>query len=572
MTYKKFLLNLYPQIRKHLGKLILTSVLMISSTLLESAIPEITGQIVDKLFGETRDGSNAILFSIGLFLVILTSSIFAISSTAISSWVANIVVMNLRKQMFHTLLRLPKAYLDRNSSGSIMSKIIYDVEQIAGAASTLWLDFIKALVMVIALSIYLFYKSWELSIGLIVILPLIYYAVYISAIRMRRSSKNVQASMGQMTHKLKENINGNMIIKVFNAKNQESDKFFEIIKNIRQQKFKVDITSTLNSNLINILLGIGLSAVVYLASLFFKLTAGEFLSYFTALAMLIKPAKNLVNINKPLQNAMAAGESVFGFLNEKIETEIGKRVVKKIKGEITFKNVSFSYVKNVQTLKNFSFKISPGEKVAIVGPTGSGKTTIIELLTRMYESYEGKILIDGEDIKSINIDTFRSNISLVDQNIYLFNESIKENITFGSDINLNTNELQEVAKISGSDEFINKLSNKYDEIVGEDGSLLSGGQKQRIAIARAVAKKSPILILDEATSALDATTEKFVQQAINEISKTRTLIIIAHRLSTIQNADVIVVMNNGDMIESGTHKELIAKDGFYKNLIKDQFS
>ena len=213
MTYKKFLLNLYPQIRKHLGKLILTSVLMISSTLLESAIPEITGQIVDKLFGETRDGSNAILFSIGLFLVILTSSIFAISSTAISSWVANIVVMNLREQMFHTLLRLPKTYLDRNSSGSIMSKIIYDVEQIAGAASTLWLDFIKALVMVIALSIYLFYKSWELSIGLIVILPLIYYAVYISAIRMRRSSKNVQASMGQMTHKLKESINGNMIIK-----------------------------------------------------------------------------------------------------------------------------------------------------------------------------------------------------------------------------------------------------------------------------------------------------------------------------------------------------------------------
>ena len=570
MSYKEFTRRLFSYLRPHLFKLIITSILMILATALESAIPEITGQIVDELFNNDRSDTKTLYYSAFLFVIIFLSAIFSLVSSATGSWVSNEVIMKLRINMFDKLMNLPKSFFDKSSSGNILSKLTFDVEQIAGVASIIWLEFIKALVMVSILVGYLFYKSWELSISLIFILPVIFFAVKSSARRIRNSSNAVQASMGNMTHLLDENISGSAILKIFQAEEYEKNKFKHLIKNIKQQRFKVDLSAALNSNLINVLLGVALSVVVYFSSVFFKMTAGEFLSYFTALAMLIKPSKSLININKPFQIAIAAGSSVFKLLDEKIESYSGKKI-EKLNGNIEFCNVSFSYEKNKPVLNNLSFKVSQGETIAIIGATGSGKTTIIDLLAKFYLPQSGSILFDGIDISKINNKSLRSNIAFVDQSARLFNDSVRANIALGRLNVMSSEKVKESAIRAEAIEFIDGLENQFDTVIGDNGQLLSGGQRQRLAIARAIAKDASILILDEATSALDSTTEKFVQKSIEELSKGKTTIIIAHRLSTIQNADRIIVLKSGEIIEEGTHESLIKSNGYYSQLVKDQY-
>jgi len=571
MSYKEFIKLLYKYISQHIGKLIFTSLLMILATALESSIPEITGQIVDKLFNAERSSSTTVLYSLIIFGVISLSAIFSLISLSTNSWVANKVVMDIRVDMFKKLLKLPKKFFDRTSSGKILSKLTFDVEQIAGAASTIWLDFIKASVTVFILVIYLFYKNWQLSLSLIVILPIVFIAVKKSSSRMRNSSSEVQKSIGDMTHLLEENISGNSVIKIFEAEKYEKDKFDHQVNNVRQQRFKVDLTAAINSNLINILLGLSLAMVVYFSSFSLQMTAGEFLSYFTALAMLIKPAKTLVNINKPFQVALAAGQSVFTFLNEEEESNNGKKSVKKLNGDINFENILFSYEPNKLVLNNFSLSVKAGETIAIVGPTGSGKTTIIDLLTKFYTPQSGSIFIDGIDIKKLNNHSLRSNIAFVDQGTRLFNDTIRANIALGKLNEMSLETVKESAVKAEAIEFIDNLEKQFDTDIGDNGQLLSGGQRQRLAIARAIAKDASILILDEATSALDSSTEKLVQKSIAKMTQHRTTIVIAHRLSTIQNADRIIVLKSGEIIEEGTHESLIKNNGYYSQLVKDQY-
>ena len=571
MSYKEFIKLLYKYISQHIGKLIFTSLLMILATALESSIPEITGQIVDKLFNVERSSSTTVLYSLIIFGVISLSAIFSLISLSTNSWVANKVVMDIRVDMFKKLLKLPKKFFDRTSSGKILSKLTFDVEQIAGAASTIWLDFIKASVTVFILVIYLFYKNWQLSLSLIVILPIVFIAVKKSSLRMRNSSSEVQKSIGDMTHLLEENISGNSVIKIFEAEKYEKEKFDHQVNNLRQQRFKVDLTAAINSNLINILLGLSLAMVVYFSSFSLQMTAGEFLSYFTALAMLIKPAKTLVNINKPFQVALAAGQSVFTFLNEEEESNNGKKSVKKLNGDINFENILFSYEPNKLVLNNFSLSVKAGETIAIVGPTGSGKTTIIDLLTKFYTPQSGSIFIDGIDIKKLNNHSLRSNIAFVDQGTRLFNDTIRANIALGKLNEMSLETVKESAVKAEAIEFIDNLEKQFDTDIGDNGQLLSGGQRQRLAIARAIAKDASILILDEATSALDSSTEKLVQKSIAKMTQHRTTIVIAHRLSTIQNADRIIVLKSGEIIEEGTHESLIKNNGYYSQLVKDQY-
>ncbi|CAC9561582.1 Lipid A export permease/ATP-binding protein MsbA [uncultured Gammaproteobacteria bacterium] len=571
MGYKNFISRLFFYLKPHIIKLAFTSLTIILATALESAIPEVTGRIVDVLFIGERNQQVA-LFYAGLMLVIIVlSSLFSLTSTATSSWVSNKVIMNLRDDMFAKLIKLPKAYFDQYPTGKVLSKLTYDVEQIASAASTIWLSFVKSSVFVIILIGYLFYKSWALSLSLIVFFPLMFLVVKLSSNRMRNASKQVQQSMGNMTHLLDENISGNSLIKIYNAQNQESDKFSNLIKNIRQQRFKVDMTGAFNVAFVNTLIGLSLSSVVYFSAIYLQMSAGEFLSYFTAMGMLIKPAKSLININKPLQTAMAAGESVFGLMDEKIEKNTGKKQLSNAKGAIQFKQVCFGYVKSNRVLNNIDLDIKAGDTVAIVGSTGSGKTTIIQLLTRFYSPNSGSITIDGIDINQFELTSLRAQIAFVDQNVRLFNDSIKGNIALGQ-INTMTNEkIENATKIANAYEFIQALSGQFDAEIGEDGVKLSGGQRQRLAIARAIAKDSPILILDEATSALDSATEKQVQTAIDEMQKNRTTIIIAHRLSTVQKADKIVVLHQGQIVEQGTHQNLLDANGEYASLYKYQF-
>ena len=543
---------------------------MVFATLLETAIPEITGQIVDTLFSNNRSSNKAFYYSVILFSVIALSSLFALTSISASSWISNKVILDLRVNMFSKLIRLPKAYFDKHTTGETLSKLTFDVEQISAAASTIWLEFIKSSFTVIILTGYLFYKSFLLSLILLILLPLVYLAVKLSTSRIRKGSIKVQESMGKMTHLLDENISGNDLIKIYNAQASEKNKFFKIINTIRQQRFKVDLAGGLNTSIVNALIGLSLACVVYFSSTFLVMTAGDFLAYFTAMGMLVKPAKTLININKPLQQAIVAGKSVFDLIDEMPEDNSSSKPMNTVSGDIKFDKVSFSYDSEKSSLNQIDLTIKNGETVALVGSTGSGKTTLVNLLTRFYEPSSGKISINNEDISSFDLTSYRSNFSYVDQNVRLFNDSISGNIAFGQKDTMSKETISNAAKISNSSEFIEKLVNKYDSEIGEDGVTLSGGQRQRLSIARAIAKDSPILILDEATSALDSATEKLVQSAINKMQKGRTTIIIAHRLSTIKNADRIIVLKDGEIIEQGTHSELIEASGEYLTLTQQQ--
>ena len=544
--------------------------MMVFATLLETAIPEITGQIVDTLFSSNRPKNEAFSYSVILFSVIALSSLFALISISASSWISNKVIMDLRVNMFTKLLRLPKSYFDKNTTGETLSKLTFDVEQISAAASTIWLEFIKSSFTVIILTGYLFYKSFLLSLSLIVLLPLVYLAVRFSTSRIRKGSARVQESMGKMTHLLDENISGNDLIKIYQAQETETNKFFSIINTIRQQRFKVDMAGGLNTSIVNALIGLSLAFVVYFSSTYLVMSAGDFLAYFTAMGMLVKPAKTLININKPLQQAIVAGNSVFSLIDESPESNPSKNPIHSISGEICFDNVSFSYNNEKPSLANINLTIKKGETIALVGSTGSGKTTMVNLLTRFYNPSSGQILINGQDIVSYELESYRSNFSYVDQNVRLFNDTISGNIAFGQKESMSIDLIRNAAKVSNSIEFIEKLDKTFDSDIGEDGVTLSGGQRQRLSIARAIAKDSPILILDEATSALDSATEKLVQSAINKMQQDRTTIIIAHRLTTIQNADRIIVLKNGEIIEQGTHLELIKNAGEYSKLHQQQ--
>ncbi len=570
MGYSQFVKRLFPYLKSHIGKLAFTSLMMVFATVLETSIPEITGQIVDTLFSTNRTSTAAFSYSIVLFIVIAASSIFALISLSTSSWVSNKVILDLRVDMFSKLLKLPKSYFDKNTTGGTLSKLTFDVEQISAAASTIWLELIKSSFTVIILIIYLLYKNFLLSLTLLVLLPLVYFAVKLSTERIRKGSRKVQQSMGKMTHLLDENISGNDLIKIYNAQSSEKNKFFNIINTIRQQRFKVDLAGGLNTSIVNALIGLSLACVVYLSSTHLVMTAGDFLAYFTAMGMLIKPSKTLININKPLQQALIAGASVFNLIDEASESNLGNKKMDKSECSIRFDNVSFSYSDERLSLKNISLNIEQGETVALVGSTGSGKTTLVNLLTRFYNPTDGTILINNHDINSFDLESFRSNFAFVDQNVRLFNDTVSGNIAFGQKDKMSFDSITDAANISNSIEFINNLENKFDSEIGEDGVTLSGGQRQRLSIARAIAKDSPILILDEATSALDSETEKLVQSAITKMQKGRTTIIIAHRLSTVQNADRIVVLKDGEIIEQGSHKQLIELDGEYAKLNQQQ--
>jgi subfamily B ATP-binding cassette protein MsbA len=570
MGYRQFVKRLFPYLKNHLGKLAFTSIMMVFATLLETAIPEITGQIVDTLFSANRSNNEAFSYSIILFLVIALSSLFALTSISASSWISNKVILDLRIDMFSKLIRLPKSYFDNNTTGETLSKLTFDVEQISAAASTIWLEFIKSSFTVIVLTGYLFYKSFLLSLILLILLPLVYLAVKFSTSRIRKGSIKVQESMGKMTHQLDENISGNDLIKIYNAEDSEKSKFFNIINTIRQQRFKVDLAGGLNTSIVNVLIGLSLAYVVYFSSTYLVMSAGDFLAYFTAMGMLVKPAKTLININKPLQQAIVAGKSVFNLIDEEPENNPSTQSLNNISGDIIFEQVSFSYNNDKPSLNQINLTIKNGETIALVGSTGSGKTTFVNLLTRFYNPTSGTISINNMDINSFDLDSYRSNFSYVDQNVRLFNDSISGNIAFGQKDKMAMDTIINAAKISNSTEFIEKLDDKYDSEIGEDGVTLSGGQRQRLSIARAIAKDSPILILDEATSALDSATEKLVQSAINKMQKDRTTIIIAHRLSTIKNADRIIVLKDGEIIEQGTHSELIKISGEYLKLTQQQ--
>ena len=483
------------------------------------------------------------------------------------------IVHDLRAELFSKLINLPKNFFDQNQSGQLINRITFTTTQVSGAASNAIKTFVREGFLLLGLLAYMFTLNWKLTLLLLITTPFIAIIVYIAGRRLRKLAKTIQTAMGDVTHLASEAVDGNLEIKSFNAEKYEKDRFFAANASNKTQNLKLEATSNLATPIIQLLVSISLSIVAYFAlgsQLGIKLNAEDFVAFITAAGLMAKPIRQLSNINAVIQKGLAAAVEIFDQLDAQEEEDDGQ-IESSIVGAVDFENVCFSYNKKDPVLNNLNFRISQNETVAIVGKSGSGKSTIANLLSRFYSNYDGSILIDGTSILEYKLTHLRQAISIVNQTPTLFNDTIEKNIAYGEN-EIDQDKLKDAAEISGCSEFISRFPEGIKSEIGDDGVLLSGGQRQRIAIARAFYKDSPIIILDEATSALDNESELIVQEAIEKLINNRTTIVIAHRLSTIENADKILVLNDGSVSESGTHFELLEKNGIYKNLYQNKFS
>ena len=482
------------------------------------------------------------------------------------------IVHDLRAELFQKLHNLPKSYFDANQSGQLINRITFTTTQVSGAASNAVKTLIREGFLLVGLFVYLSILNFKLTLLLIATAPLIAIIVYIAGKRLKKLAKKIQTAMGDVTHIASEAVDGHVEIKSFNAEEYENSRFLEANTSNKNQNLKLEATGNMATPIIQVLVSISLSIVAYFAlgaQLGISLDAETFVAFFTAAGLMAKPIRQLSNINIIVQKGLAAANEIFEQLDQEIESDIGSNQ-SDIDGNIEFKNVNFSYETGKQVLSDINFSINKNETVAIVGKSGSGKSTIANLIPRFYNHSSGDIFIDDVPISEFSLEHLRSAISIVNQNPSLFNDTIAKNIAYGDD-SVDVDKLKESAKLSGCEEFIDNLPEGYESEIGDDGVLLSGGQRQRLAIARAFYKDSPIIILDEATSALDTESELIVQEALEKLISNRTTIVIAHRLSTIENASKIIVLNEGQIVETGTHNDLLENKSIYHSLYKNKF-
>jgi subfamily B ATP-binding cassette protein MsbA len=490
--------------------------------------------------------------------------------------VGRYVIKDIRSEMSNKFLRLPVSYYDRSSSGELLSKIIYNVEQVAGAATTVLTTLVRDSIKVIGLLGYMIYVNWKLSLLFLVVGPVIALIVTFITRRFRQLSRRIQSSMGAITHVSEEMLDGHRVIKIFGGQKYEQKRFEEVNENNRILNMKMVLTDSAASPIIQFILAIAIAVVVYYITTNqaeLGVTIGSFISFLAALAMMLTPIKSLINVNSHLQKGIAAGESIFELFDTQVEKDKGEKRIEQASGSIQYAGVSYAYDDaKGDVLSDVNLTIEPGQTVAFVGRSGSGKTTLVNLLTRFYDIERGEILLDGTNIQSYTLDSLRSQFAYVGQDVTLFNDTIANNIAYAQAGEVTEEDIREAARAAHALDFIEDLPDGFETMVGENGVLLSGGQRQRLAIARALLKDAPILILDEATSALDTEAERHIQAALEALMQNRTTLVIAHRLSTVENADLIVVMQEGKVIEQGAHAELIANSGQYARLHQMQFS
>ena len=482
------------------------------------------------------------------------------------------IVHDLREELFEKLHELPKSYFDSNQSGQLINRITFTTTQVSGAASNAVKTLIREGFLLIGLFVYLLILNFKLTLLLIGTAPLIALIVYVAGKRLKKLAAKIQTAMGDVTHIASEAVDGHVEIKSFNAQDYENSRFLTANTSNKNQNLKLEATGNLATPIIQVLVSISLSIVAYFAlgsQLGISLDAETFVAFFTAAGLMAKPIRQLSNINIIVQKGLAAANEIFDQLDQRIEKDNGS-ISDQIEGNIEFKDVNFAYDTGNQILSNINFNINKNETVAIVGKSGSGKSTIANLIPRFYNHTSGDILIDNIKVSDFSLKHLRSSISIVNQSPSLFNDTISKNIAYG-DSEIDVDKLKESARLSGCLEFIEKLPEGFESEIGDDGVLLSGGQRQRLAIARAFYKDSPIIILDEATSALDTESELIVQEALEKLITNRTTIVIAHRLSTIENATKIIVLDNGEIVETGNHEELIKNESIYHSLYKNKF-
>jgi ATP-binding cassette, subfamily B, bacterial MsbA len=482
--------------------------------------------------------------------------------------VARLVVQVLRQKVFAHMLHLPADYYDEATSGQMLSKILYDVEQVAQVSADALTDFVQNTCLVIGLVTVMMVICWQLSLMFLLTIPFVGLIVNYTNKRVRRISHKVQQTMGEVTEIATEAIDGYRVVRVFSGQAYEASKFNRATEASRQNDMKVAVSKVVNVSGVQFVIAIGIAMIIFAAihlSAVIVVSAGSFLAIIAAMLQLIKPMKTLTTLNATIQRGLAGAESVFDLLDRPTECTKGITLAGKVRGQIQFCDVTYAYREGQPILHDVSFTIHAGESVALVGHSGSGKSTIASLLPRFYEVTQGVITLDGTPLKNIKLESLRSQMALVSQNVTLFNDTLANNIAYGLP-QVSRDDIILAAHLAYADEFIHKLPDGYDTRVGENGMMLSGGQRQRIAIARAILKDAPILILDEATSALDSESEHYIQKALDTVMANRTTLVIAHRLSTIKNVNKIIVLHHGRIVEQGTHDALLELNGHYAQL------
>ncbi len=507
------------------------------------------------------------IYVIGVFVV---RGIASFISTYLLAWVGNNIVMRMRQQLFNKMLGLPVSYFDTNSSGSLISKITYDTEQVSRATTQVLIVIFREGATIAYLLAIMFYNSWQLSLIFFLVGPMIGMVISVVSKRFRRISKSIQGAMGKVTTSSEQMLKAHKVILAFSGQEKEFERFDKINNSNRQQSMKLIAASASSTPIIQLIGSLAIAGVLYGLSLdgvIESLSTGAFVALVTAMGSLMRPLKQISKVNVELQRGLTACNSVFELLDKDGAVNDGMIKIERSQGSLNIKNLDFSYQDSEkQALKDINLTIEAGSTVALVGRSGSGKSTLASLLTRFYESPQGTIELDNHAINDIDIDSLRKQFALVTQQVVLFDDSIYNNIAYGATCEVTPEQVEAAAKAANVTEFTDNLPEGLQSPVGEDGANLSGGQRQRIAIARAILRNAPMLILDEATSALDTESERLIQNALQTLQQDRTSIIVAHRLSTIESADLIVVMDQGQIIERGTHQELIKKQGAYYQL------
>jgi ATP-binding cassette, subfamily B, bacterial MsbA len=511
-----------------------------------------------------------------IILIFLIRGIASFVSGYSITWIAQRLVADLRTDMFGNMLKLPTMYYDNGTSGNIISKYTYDVMQVTGAATSVVTISVKDTLTIVGLLGYMLYVNWQLTLIALVMGPAIAFIVRAFSVRLRKVSRSEQRAMGDLNHVLGESIDCHRVVKLFSGQEYETGRFESMVETVRRFNMKETAAIEANVPIVQLVASFAVALIVYFANIEAasnQITVGGFVGFLGALLGLLPALKRLTGVNQQLQRGLAAAESVFSLVDEQAEVDTGKREIEHAQGTVEFRSVNFTYPGATRrALDSVSLAIARGERVALVGSSGSGKTTFANLIPRFYSPDSGRILLDGVDISELKLASLRSNLALVSQDVVLFNDTVAGNIAYGRLRGTPRDKVIAAAEAAHAMEFIREMPQGLDTLIGENGVRLSGGQRQRLAIARAVLKDAPVLILDEATSALDSESERHVQAALETLMQGRTSLIIAHRLSTIENADRIVALDQGRIAEVGNHRELMAINGIYAKLYRIQYA
>lgn len=542
----------------------------------EPLFPALMKPLLDKGFAPENGFGHPLLIPLGIVGVFILRSIFSFFSSYGFSWISNQVVTDIREEMYRRMVRLPLSYFQANASSVPLTKIAYDVNGVSSAATNVVVTVLRDGLGVVGLLLWLLWLNWQLTLVCFALIPAVAWAMRTFSWRLRLASRGAQEATALMVESLQETSHCARVIKVFGGEEQEAQRFSRINYQVRRQNMRQAVAAAATSPITHVFASIALAAVVYVALIQSKAgqaSVGDFVSFITALLMLLAPLRRLADINAPLQRGLAAAESVFHLLDEKPEADQGAHSPDRVEGRLDFEGVVFRYAgAERDALAEVNLAVAPGQTVALVGQSGGGKSTLATLVPRFYAPGSGRILLDSVDLQQYSLAGLRCHIGYVSQDVLLFNDTVAGNIAYGAMRQASREDIRAAAQAAHALEFIEALPQGFDTPIGEHGTRLSGGQRQRLAIARALLKNAPILILDEATSALDNESERAVQEALDTLMKGRTTLVIAHRLSTVEHADQIVVLNRGRIVEQGTHGQLLAKEGAYAALYRNQLA